>query len=211
MNEQYKKNIQNTFTGHYFNKHASKNIIYRFLVYQYKVSLQKTVNNIYPKPSIALEIGSGEGSIISYTKDTLPNTILFGSDIDQRIIKLSSLNLPYANWFVCEGSLIPFKSNIFDLVIVCEVFEHVYNPDVVLIEIARVTNSWMYATIPNEPWWRVLNMIRLKYINSWGNTPGHVNHWDFRGFKNFIEQHFIIQEINNVFPWITVLAKRKFN
>jgi len=61
-----------------------------------------------------------------------------------------------------------------DLVIACEVLEHLDAPDQALSELQRVCRGQALVSVPNEPLWRMLNVARGKYWRSPGNTPGHL-------------------------------------
>jgi hypothetical protein len=63
--------------------------------------------------------------------------------------------------------------------------------------------------VPNEPLWRVLNVMRGKYLGSLGNTPGHVNHWSSGRFRSFLERRFQIVELHKPLPWTMALCKVK--
>jgi len=95
-----------------------------------------------------------------------------------------------------------------DFVMILEVLEHVGEPDLVLREAYRVTSKYLLASVPNEPWWRIGNLARLKYIRDLGNTPEHINHWSVRGFKTFISEHFKIVQVETPVLWTFVLAEK---
>src|SRR5690606_11451906 len=72
---------------------------------------------------------------------------------------------------------LPFASASFDVVVCCEVLEHLDEPARGLAEIARVARERVLISTPWEPVWRALNMARGKYLRDLGNTPGHVQHF----------------------------------
>lgn len=195
-----------TVTGNYFNKHLSKNIIVRMLVDGYRRGLQSLVEELPVR--IVFEVGSGEGFILEYLFERCPETRLIGSDIDLDLIRESRNRLPQFEWLITVGERTPFSTNAFDLTICCEVLEHVQNPEVVLAELRRITRQYLIISVPHEPYWRILNMLRGKYWRQYGNTPGHVNHWNTPGIKKTISRSFSVQKILHVFPWIFILAKK---
>lgn len=199
-----KKNIP---LGNYYNKYTSNNLIVKLLMKKYKRSFQNYLKQI--KPTNILEIGSGEGYIIKYVKEIYPDANLFASDIDWQFVKLSAKNSSRTNWIVCIGENLPFQENIFDLIIACEVLEHVSHPEILLREFQRVGNEWIIMSVPNEPWWRILNLLRLRYIKSLGNTPGHIQHWSLGNFSKLVKNYIHIHDIRSVFPWTFTLGKLK--
>lgn len=194
--------------GNYFNKYTSKNPLAKFFVANYKRNFQRYLH-IIDQPKNVLEVGSGEGFLVGYLKEIYPNVQFTASDINWKFVKISAKNQTNANWIVCFGEELPFSRNTFDLVIACEVLEHVSFPELILKELQRVGNKWIILSVPNEPWWRLLNLARIKYIKEMGNTPGHIQHWSLSGFSKFIDNYVNIQDIRSVFPWTFALGKLK--
>jgi hypothetical protein len=88
-----------------------------------------------------------------------------------------------------------------------EVLEHLEDPERGFAEVCRVSKRWVIATVPREPIWRMLNMARLKYVTSLGNTPGHLNHWSARGFRKFVGHFANVHACRTPLPWTVVLAE----
>ena len=105
-------------------------------------------------------------------------------------------------------SLIPIRDRA-DLVVCCEVLEHLEDPIKALNVLRSITGSHLVLSVPNEPVWRVLNMVRGKYWTDWGNTPGHIQHWSREGFIRFVSMYFQVTEIRSPVPWIMLLCQPK--
>lgn len=201
------KSKNNVITGNYFNKYKSKNLLYRILVNHYKFTLQSLIQDI--PIDTCLEIGSGEGYIIDYILSTKPEIQIFGSDIGFSVVSLAKTDRKFVKWFVLDGKNIPIKENSFDIVLACEVLEHIEKPNDVLKEINRVSKKYVIISVPFEPFWRILNIMRLKYLSSIGNTPGHINHWSIKGIIKLVEVYFQPIDIRISFPWIFIKAKKR--
>jgi len=93
------------------------------------------------------------------------------------------------------------EDNSFDLVTMLEVLEHLEQPTVAIKEAKRVSKRFCVFCVPFEPYWRVLNLLRLKYIPDLGNTPGHINRRSKSGFEELLNNHFSIVRLQTVFPW----------
>lgn len=200
----YLQTKNNLLTGHYFNKHASRNPLVRLLVRRYRRALQLLIKDL-PVHS-ALEIGSGEGYILSYIYRVRPDIRLIGSDLTVDMVKRLRSQEPRALGCTAKAEHLPFASKSFDLVIACEVLEHISAPELALAEMRRVSREFCLITVPNEPLWRILNILRARYLRSWGNTPGHVQHWSVKGITKLVSKYFKRLEVKKVLPWTFVLA-----
>ena len=70
-------------------------------------------------------------------------------------------------------------------------------------------SRYCVISVPWEPWWRVLNMARGKYLRAWGNTPGHLNHWSRGGILRQVEAEFQVKQVQLTVPWVFVLAEKR--
>jgi 2-polyprenyl-3-methyl-5-hydroxy-6-metoxy-1,4-benzoquinol methylase len=93
--------------------------------------------------------------------------------------------------------------------ICCEVLEHLDEPHTALKALQKVVSNHIIMSVPREPLWRFLNLIRGKYILSAGNTPGHVQHWSRTAFLELVSQYFDVIEIRSPLPWVMVLCRSK--
>jgi SAM-dependent methyltransferase len=128
-----------------------------------------------------------------------------GRDLKYKIdreIEMAQSNIPFAKCIVASAYDLPFSNSEFDLVICCEVLEHLHDPDLALREIRRVTAKYCILSVPNEPIWRLLNMARGAYIPDLGNTPGHINHWTCKSFQLYVDRYFQILETIRPLPWV---------
>ena len=94
-----------------------------------------------------------------------------------------------------------------ELVICCEVLEHLTDPQRALDILGRLARPWLIASVPREPLWRTLNVARLSYLRELGNTPGHLNHWSKGGFERFLRRRFEVVEARGPIPWSMALCR----
>jgi ubiquinone/menaquinone biosynthesis C-methylase UbiE len=197
-------------TGNFYNKYQSRHPIERFLVKRYDKYLGKLVESL--PISTIYEVGSGEGHIIGLINNIKKKYKIIGSDIDFNLIhRLKRLENKKYKLIINEAENLPFKRNSIDLVLACEVLEHIPFPELFLYECLRINANYYIFTIPNEPLWRFLNILRLKYIKNFGNTPGHVNHWSKNQIRQLISSYLSIKDVFIVQPWIFIIAQPKDN
>ncbi len=94
-----------------------------------------------------------------------------------------------------------------ELIVCCEVLEHLDDPDAALTVIASLARPWAIVSVPREPLWRALNMARLAYLGDLGNTPGHLNHWSRGGFVRFLERRLEVVAVHTPLPWTMALCR----
>lgn len=155
-----------------------------------------------------LDAGCGEGVMLHHIARDHGLSSL-GLDLDRLRLLLARERLPASLLTAGNVQSMPFQESAFDLVLMLEVLEHVGNPTLALDEAYRITRRYFIGSVPNEPWWRVGNMLRLKYLRQWGNTPEHINHWRSPAFQSFVRTRFAILEVRHPFLWTFVLAEKR--
>jgi 2-polyprenyl-3-methyl-5-hydroxy-6-metoxy-1,4-benzoquinol methylase len=94
-----------------------------------------------------------------------------------------------------------------ELIVCCEVLEHLPDPELALARLAELARPWLIASVPREPLWRALNLARLSYVRELGNTPGHLNHWSKRAFLRLLGTRFEVVEVRSPLPWTMALCR----
>ncbi|MGI6153288.1 MAG: class I SAM-dependent methyltransferase [Christensenellaceae bacterium] len=160
-----------------------------------------------------LEAGCGEGKVFEYVTSNYKPSNACAFDLGEDVVKEARAFLPqYAdnihNKSIYESG---YDDEAFDLVICCEVLEHLDNHEKALQGINRIAQKYILLSVPKEPLWRVMNMARLKYLKSFGNTPGHINHWSKSKFIKLVSRYGDILQIKTPTPWTMVLLQKSSN
>ncbi len=167
--------------------------------------------SLLDKNDRVLEVGCGAGISSRRIQGMLSGQSLEVSDVDPRyVMKLKETNFPLP---VQQESVLQLNRNdgAYDCVCLLEVLEHVPDYERALSELFRVSRKYVVVSVPSEPLWRFLNMLRGKYLNHWGNTPGHVNHWSPGAIRKLISKYGIVVKTFHPLPWTIVLARVKSN
>ncbi len=157
----------------------------------------------------ALEVGCGEGHLMDRMLNAYPQRQMAGFDISHSIVKIAQCQVTGPSFLQASADRMPWSDDSWDVVVVCEVMEHLEDPEAALRELHRITRRACLLSVPREPIWRVANMARGKYWGSLGNTPGHVQHWNTGDFVAFVSTLFDIKEVLTPFPWTMVWAEVK--
>lgn len=187
-------------------KYKTENIVSQFLVENYFKSVVKLISQTEEIQS-AHEIGVGEGFSTAKLKKEIP--FLTGSEYVESLVPLARGNNPELNIFQESVYALKNKSNSIDLVLLLEVLEHLDFPRLALKEIKRVSKRYAIIGVPNEPLWRILNFCRGKYVKSFGNTPGHLNHWSKKELIKLVQEEFgKVLAVESPVPWTILLAEK---
>ena len=151
---------------------------------------QRIINEHFQTPLTslnALEIGSGGGILCeqiakmgckTYGIDPSPQSV----NTAQQHAKGLGLNIHYQTG---KGEELPFQSGTFDIVLCCDVIEHVENPPQVIREASRVLKKnglFLHETI-NRTW--LSKLIYIKLFQEWKKYA-----WlpeDFHLYERFIK------------------------
>lgn len=194
--------------GNTYDKYGSTNPVVRWLMGGFEASLRELVG--MANPTSIHEVGCGEGYwTLRWLDQGIPAR---GTDFSAKVIELAR-----ANAMEREQSADVFKAqsiydlrppvDFADLVVCCEVLEHLENPDEGLKVLQSIAGSGLIASVPREPLWSILNMARGKYWSSLGNTPGHIQRWSQRAFIQLASKYFQVVAVRAPIPWTMLLCR----
>lgn len=92
-------------------------------------------------PKKIIDVGCASGWFISEISKKFPKAKCFGIDIYKDAIDFGKKKYRKINFKCADAQSIPFKNSTFDVVICCEVLEHVENPKKTLLEIKRILKN----------------------------------------------------------------------
>lgn len=197
-------------TGNHFDKYNSKNPLYKKLMTNFMDTILDFIRMQKFETNNILETGCGEGYLGEFILENIKNVTYQAFDIDKNIVNTAKLTCPKSN--ITVGSiydLSDYSDKKFEFTITSEVLEHLEEPERALEELQKLQTEYYIFTVPKEPVWRFLNVLRLKYLKDFGNTPGHLQHWNKKSFRKMIAPYFDIVEFKVVFPWLMALCKKK--
>lgn len=193
--------------GNTYDKYTTRNPIARHMVSGFLRSFDEMVDR--SSPSVVIEVGCGEGELA--LRLARRGLRVRASDLSEEIIEVAreragaqglDVGFEVADILAVQDGDPPA-----DLVVCCEVLEHLPEPEAALRHLAGLGAPQYLFSVPREPLWRVLNMLRGRYLRDLGNTPGHLQNWSHRSFAALVGRSFEIMELRAPLPWTMVLAR----
>jgi SAM-dependent methyltransferase len=193
--------------GNVYDKYATSNPIERRLVGGFLGDVRELAVRTGARD--AHEVGCGEGELsLMLARHGLS---VRGSDISAEVIEEARRRAGAAGLAVsfraAPISALAPPEDAAELVVCCEVLEHLEDPTHGLDVLIALARPWLLVSVPREPIWRALNLARLKYVRELGNTPGHLGHWSRRGFLDFLRGRVEVVEVRNPLPWTMALCR----
>jgi SAM-dependent methyltransferase len=187
-------------------KHESGNPVQRFLIGRFHEEVARLLA-AEPRGAV-LDLGCGEGFVIDH---------LVGADIDAAFVGIDRSATAVASARTRLGDRAEIHQadvtgladlpRPFDVVMMLEVLEHLDDPDSMLRLLGELTTHQVVVSVPWEPFFRGLNLLRLKNVKRFGSDPEHVQHWTRRGFERAVSKHFDIKDRGRAFPWTLLLLE----
>jgi SAM-dependent methyltransferase len=191
--------------GNFFDKYNTKNFFYRFLVRRFLAQVRRLAHGM--GAAQVLEMGCGEGHLARALLDGWDGATLVACDVALEIVQEARQLGGRPVFHAADACRLPFRDGSFDVVVMCEVMEHLVRPDLALGEACRVARRACLLSVPREPVWRLLNVLRGAYWSEFGNTPGHVQWWSKSAFLDFVRQRGSLLATASPFPWTIALIE----
>lgn len=196
------------------NKYETKNPLAKYLLRRFDQSISNVLYAVTPKK--VLEIGCGEGHITELILEadrrlsSRQLSKILATDISVDLIKENAhRNTDSRVIFSTENLLTMKVEETFDLVVCCEVLEHINDPEQGVNALHSFGANDYLVSVPREPMWRALNFLRGAYVKDLGNSPGHINHFSRQGFIKLLREKFDIISVQSPIPWTVIHCKRK--
>lgn len=185
-------------------KYDARNPIARRLVAGFLDTVAGLIRAV--RPASILEVGCGEGRLATELLARIEPPARF--EIGDRSLAALPRDLdPRLSARQADVYALPHDDRSVDLVLCCEVLEHLEAPRTALFELARVARRAVILSTPREPLWRALNLARGRYVGALGNTPGHVQHFSRRGLVELVGLALDPVAVRTPIPWTVVLAR----
>jgi len=168
-------------------KYLNANPLVRFTVQRFLHDMTAVVAQLAPKS--LLDAGCGEGFVTARIAVALPECRIEAVDINADSIAFAMrynarVNITYR---IADLLATDEPGARYDIVICSEVLEHIADCAMVLQRLAGQCVGHLVLSVPNEPWFSLANLARLRHVWRGGSDPEHVQWWTRAGFARAIE------------------------
>jgi len=192
--------------GNTFDKYGSHHPIHRRLMRRFLADAAQLVAVARPRTVLEVGCGSGELAAALFRDESLSYQ---GVDLSPEEVVRAQSGQPHREFQVASVYDLPHSDARFDLVVACEILEHVDDPERAVDELARVCGGFLLLSVPWEPIWRLANLARGAYWQQGGNTPGHLQHFSRRAIRTLVGRRFDLACERRPFPWTMLLARTR--
>jgi len=196
--------------GNWYDKYNTKHPVERYFVRHYLRAIDEFLEHIQNDVNSITDVGCGEGFLTNHICAMNIAETINGFDFSHRVIDIARRHTanPSIHFYTKDIYEIDQKEKA-DLIVCCEVLEHLRYPEEALDKIRQATNKYCLLSVPREPIWRLMNLCRGKYVVTLGNSPGHINHWSCRAFVKLVRNYFDILRVKKVLPWTMLICRKQ--
>lgn len=168
-------------------KYTHPNTVYQWLNRQFRQALLALLGGCGARTM--LEVGCGEGFLLAFLAQHLPQASLAGLDLAPDATRYARAQCPAAvRLLVADGNRLPFKSSAFDVVLCSEVLEHLTDVEPALAELKRISRRYVVVSVPREPYFSFLTRLAIWLRQA--EDPEHVQFWTRQDFARLVQEHF---------------------
>jgi 2-polyprenyl-3-methyl-5-hydroxy-6-metoxy-1,4-benzoquinol methylase len=192
-------------------KYRSENPVQRALIRRFVSTLHDLFIEAGPVSSV-LEVGVGEGFLSGYLSEKFPAIRFTGVDLAAADVEKLREKFPRVEAHVGSAydlaSILPAgrEANGYDLVMCCEVMEHLDDPTRALDAMLSLRPKRLLLSVPHEPFFMLSNLARGKNVTRFGNDPEHVNHWGRGSFRALLDTRLDVLRLTTSYPWLLALT-----
>lgn len=155
---------------HYLSPNPAERLLWK----EKKRQIHEALRNL-PVKSV-IDLGSGDSGML----EAIPEKISYqGIDISPTQIKYAKETIRKSrrtNATVKQGDILNLKvkDGSFDAALLCDVVEHVLEPEKLFKEVKRIVkkNGYIIISLPNETLWQIMRLVLLRFPL---HSPDHIH------------------------------------
>ena len=181
-------------------KYATSNPVMRFVIQRFLRRIVAEVGKI--GPATVIDVGCGEG-MVAHELQKLPLRLDYrGFELNPMAVAAARALNPGMSFAQADLFALDLRDEPADLVMMLEVLEHLERPEQAVERLARWTRRAGLFSVPWEPWFRLGNLARGKYVKRLGNHPEHIQQFSPGTFRALLAPYFADVRVFSCFPWL---------
>jgi len=158
-----------------------------------------------------LDLGCRDGEL---TKHFAKDNDVVGVDIDRAALEIIEKNLGIETLWLDLNREWPFSESTFDVIVSCEIVEHLYYPHLFLQRIFKTLQPGgiFIGSVPNS--FRIRNRFKFLFGNEFETDKTHVNMYSYHTLMELLKGFFPKVEIvpiqGKILPWAPVKENSPF-
>jgi 2-polyprenyl-3-methyl-5-hydroxy-6-metoxy-1,4-benzoquinol methylase len=134
-----------------------------------------------------LDLGCRDGEL---TKFFVNKNNVTGVDIDRQALDIVQKNLGIKTFWLDLNTEFPFERESYDVVVACEIVEHIYYPEVFIEKIYNTLRpgGLFLGSVPNS--FRFRNRLKFLFGKEFETDPTHVHMFSYRQLCSILSKFF---------------------
>ncbi len=189
-------------------KYTARNPAVRLLIERFLARITREV--LAARPARIVDLGCGEGQVAERIAGALGGACDYlGLDASAAAIEIARTRCPGLELQVGDV-LSPARSPGWADVTLClEVLEHLPQPELLAARLREWSGRLALVSVPWEPYFRLGNLARGKYVSRFGNHPEHCQSFNPRSLAALLAPHFAEVHVETCFPWLIAIARTR--
>jgi hypothetical protein len=185
-------------------KYQTQNPIVRWFLERFLARLEAHVRAL--APARLVDLGSGEGLVVTHLWARGLRFEYLGIDRSTAAVGEARARAPELRFIEGDVTSPPESAGWADLALCLEVLEHLKTPELAVMQLARWTQRAAIVSVPWEPYFRLGNLARGKYLATGGNHPEHVQAFSPARLRRLLTRNFAQVDVETCFPWLIAVA-----
>jgi 2-polyprenyl-3-methyl-5-hydroxy-6-metoxy-1,4-benzoquinol methylase len=168
-----------------YQHHHHKGDRYGYLVCQgeRKPLLKKWIG----KGKKILDLGCRDGAL---TEAFASENTIVGADVDRQALLTIKKQLAIDTLWVDLNQEWPFSENSFDVIVACELLEHLHHPQILIENVYRTLKpgGLFIGSVPNS--FRVRNRMKFFVGKEFDNDPTHLHRFSHQKLYSYLDNSF---------------------
>lgn len=185
-------------------KYLTKNPLKKKVIERFLTKIVTIVRQM--NPQTILDIGCGNGVPLFYLNRYVPHNQIVGLDTSRKELEIAKGINKEADFVVADINTLPFREEIFDLVLCLEVLEHLKDTTKALSSLHKVGRKTVVISVPDSSFFNIMSLFSLRNIRNLGEDKIHLHNFNKTRLTKLLKEEFQHFEITKTLPWLIAVC-----